>query len=551
MEAPEQTTLDFSTVPHMLGVPRYLYRKAFRAARPLAARHGPRPPHRAPSSTSCGCVSSPASSASASATRAPAGRRLPASRREHDALVTSTPRPEHRRSRHHARHGAAGRRDGPDLHLQPRRVPRATRSTASRDAGQSRVLLGRARRRQQFDRRDARRRRCRARGRFPVPLRYLFEGRQGKSNALNTGMSAAQRHDHRVHRRRRRRRAGLARRPRSGRCSSGRDIDYTGGPVRPIWGGPPPAVARRDRQSRRHDRGQGSRPRRLRLRGRAQDAARREHGGAPVADRDASAGSVRISAATARRCSARNRRSSSTDRAQAGARGLYVPEMVLDHVVPAARLTRSYFRRWWYWKGVSHARVHGIHGRTELGHRHRGACRACSAFRASSSATSFATRSAGCGALDPAERRGAPSTGSRSPTTPATAGRSGGRRRSAARRAVQTTGRQSSSESPAVRTAMACSDRRRPRQSSTRLSVWQLTPTYFTSNVVITGRWSDGATPLELRTSNTCEALTVARRRALREPHVVDAAVAGVAGVVARNTPPPCRPSSPPPSVSM
>jgi hypothetical protein len=35
--------------------------------------------------------------------------------------------------------------------------------------------------------------------------------------------------------------------------------------------------------------------------------------------------------------------------------------------VPANRLTRSYFRRWWYWKGVSHARVHDIHGRTELG----------------------------------------------------------------------------------------------------------------------------------------------------------------------------------------
>ena len=41
--------------------------------------------------------------------------------------------------------------------------------------------------------------------------------------------------------------------------------------------------------------------------------------------------------------------------------------MVLDHVVPAGRLTRTYFRKWWYWKGVSHARVHGIHGRTELG----------------------------------------------------------------------------------------------------------------------------------------------------------------------------------------
>ncbi|MFL6278623.1 MAG: hypothetical protein ACJ731_00790 [Vicinamibacterales bacterium] len=28
MEAPEQTTLEFSQVPHIAGVPRYLYRKA-------------------------------------------------------------------------------------------------------------------------------------------------------------------------------------------------------------------------------------------------------------------------------------------------------------------------------------------------------------------------------------------------------------------------------------------------------------------------------------------------------------------------------------------
>ncbi len=28
MEAPEQTLLDFSNVPHVAGVPRYLYRKA-------------------------------------------------------------------------------------------------------------------------------------------------------------------------------------------------------------------------------------------------------------------------------------------------------------------------------------------------------------------------------------------------------------------------------------------------------------------------------------------------------------------------------------------
>ena len=32
MEAPERTTLDFAAVPHVLGVPRYLYRKALTAA---------------------------------------------------------------------------------------------------------------------------------------------------------------------------------------------------------------------------------------------------------------------------------------------------------------------------------------------------------------------------------------------------------------------------------------------------------------------------------------------------------------------------------------
>ena len=41
--------------------------------------------------------------------------------------------------------------------------------------------------------------------------------------------------------------------------------------------------------------------------------------------------------------------------------------MVLDHHVPAARLTRRYFRRWWYWKGVSRARLHRLHPETETG----------------------------------------------------------------------------------------------------------------------------------------------------------------------------------------
>jgi len=50
-----------------------------------------------------------------------------------------------------------------------------------------------------------------------------------------------------------------------------------------------------------------------------------------------------------------------------GIRGRYLPGMAVAHHVPSARMTRRYFRRWWFWKGVSRARVDAIHGRTELG----------------------------------------------------------------------------------------------------------------------------------------------------------------------------------------
>jgi hypothetical protein len=41
--------------------------------------------------------------------------------------------------------------------------------------------------------------------------------------------------------------------------------------------------------------------------------------------------------------------------------------MELHHHVPPERLTKRYFRRWWYWKGVSRARVDAMHQLTELG----------------------------------------------------------------------------------------------------------------------------------------------------------------------------------------
>ena len=201
--------------------------------------------------------------------------------------------------------------------------------------------------------------------RFPVALRYLFEPRQGKSNALNSGMREA--------------RAAViaftdddvlvepgwlesAVRPLLDRA----DIDYTGGPVRPIWSAP--------------------RPQWLDIKGNLGGViAVKDHGPEPFIFETAQKTPLGVNMAVRRTLVervggfrpdlGRNGRSLlGQEQAeffyrtrQAGARGLYVPEMVLDHVVADARLTRKYFRRWWYWKGVSHARVHQLHGRTELG----------------------------------------------------------------------------------------------------------------------------------------------------------------------------------------
>jgi len=37
----------------------------------------------------------------------------------------------------------------------------------------------------------------------------------------------------------------------------------------------------------------------------------------------------------------------------AGLQGMYVPDLIIYHHIPAARLTRNYHRRWRYWNGVS------------------------------------------------------------------------------------------------------------------------------------------------------------------------------------------------------
>ena len=147
-----------------------------------------------------------------------------------------------------------------------------------------------------------------------MPLRYLFEGRQGKSNALNTGMSAAQARvivftDDDVDVGRDWIQAAVQ------PLLQRKDIDYTGGPVRPIWGGPRPAwldergnlggtIAVKDHGSRAF----------------VFEDDHKTPLGVNMAVRrsliERIGGFRPISAATARRCSARNRRSSSIARAR-------------------------------------------------------------------------------------------------------------------------------------------------------------------------------------------------------------------------------------------
>jgi len=200
---------------------------------------------------------------------------------------------------------------------------------------------------------------------FPVPLRYLFEGTQGKSNALNTGIRATNARiivftddDVRIP-------SGwleAAVRPLLARA----DVDYTGGPVRPIWGGRPPRWL--------DPSGNLGGP-----------IAVKDHGSTPFVFEDKRKTPLGVNMAVRRSLIERiggfrpdlGRSGASLlgqEQAEffyrsreANARGLYVPEMILDHEVPASRLTFNYYRRWSYWKGVSHSRLHRIHGQTELG----------------------------------------------------------------------------------------------------------------------------------------------------------------------------------------
>lgn len=47
---------------------------------------------------------------------------------------------------------------------------------------------------------------------------------------------------------------------------------------------------------------------------------------------------------------------------QHGVHGWYAPDMIVQHIIPASRLNKAYFRRWSYWRGISRALLYQQQG---------------------------------------------------------------------------------------------------------------------------------------------------------------------------------------------
>ncbi|MFL6278404.1 MAG: glycosyltransferase family 2 protein [Blastocatellia bacterium] len=189
---------------------------------------------------------------------------------------------------------------------------------------------------------------------FPVALRYLFESEQGRSAALNTGIRAARGQiivttDDDV-------RVESNWLDAIGHAFATLGGDYVAGKVLPVWGRPRPAWLP-DRSGRHWA-----------------VIALLDYGDEPC-ELGARA-PLGVNMAFRRHCFERaglwdNRlgRKAGTllgqevrewrlRAAAAGLRGFYSSDVIVRHVIPEDRLTKRYFRRWFYWHGISRAMLY-------------------------------------------------------------------------------------------------------------------------------------------------------------------------------------------------
>jgi glycosyltransferase involved in cell wall biosynthesis len=193
---------------------------------------------------------------------------------------------------------------------------------------------------------------------FPVPLRYLHESEQGRSAALNAGIKASQGQiiaitddDVRIER------DWLT----NGEQALKRlNCDYLGGKALPIWRGKRPSWIPEGRSIH------------------WAVIALLDYGPEPIPLGDY----VPLGVNMIFRCDAFERaglwdntigRKAGTllgqevrewvQRARAaGVKGFYSPDLVIHHVIPADRLTKKYFRSWFYWHGISRAILYQTKG---------------------------------------------------------------------------------------------------------------------------------------------------------------------------------------------
>jgi glycosyltransferase involved in cell wall biosynthesis len=193
-----------------------------------------------------------------------------------------------------------------------------------------------------------------AQARFPVPLTYLFEREQGRSPALNAGIRIARGEiivttDDDV-------RVDADWLTRAGAALDTFDCDYVGGRVLPIWGGPRPEWLP-DRACRQWAvialLDYGAEPMEFGHRvplGVNMAFRRSAFDRAGLLDPHTGRKAGTLLGQEVREWCIRAR--------AAGVTGFYTPDMSVRHIIPASRLNKQYFRRWFYWRGISRAMLY-------------------------------------------------------------------------------------------------------------------------------------------------------------------------------------------------
>ncbi len=185
--------------------------------------------------------------------------------------------------------------------------------------------------------------------RFDGRLSYLFEGRQGRSSALNTGIRATQGDlvgmiddDEEVHQQ--------WFETISEAFKSG-NIDFIGGPYQPRWGAECPEwlPTKYVGVIGWIDGGKNVRPY-------DQSYPGILMGGNAVISREI-LNKVGLYSTSLGRTDKHLLAGEDEDMYErllaAKARGFYLPDLIIYHYIPAERLTKQYFRRWCFWQGVS------------------------------------------------------------------------------------------------------------------------------------------------------------------------------------------------------